>query len=69
MKEILKFIKKPICIGDVVTTEYEGGFKLQVGREGGSIKFVGEKGSLGGYVWSEDKHIVLPFRYDTVHSY
>ncbi len=69
MKEVMQFSEAPICQGAVTAELVEGGYKLQVGKEGGRVKLVGNPGMLGGVEWSEEKYVVIPLRYDTVHSY
>ncbi len=69
MKEIIEFKSSPSIIGDITFWKKENGFRLVVGKEGGRIRFDGEVGKLGGADWSEDKILVIPIKYDAIHSY
>ena len=69
IKEVMNFNTTPICEGDIVLLTRKNGYVLQVGKDGGRVKLIGEKGQLGGVTWSEDKYVVIPLRYDVEHSY
>lgn len=58
-----------LCTGEIVANKCEDGYILKVGKKGGRIKFLGEKGKLGGINWTSDKNLVIPLRNDTYHSF
>ncbi|MFI3237047.1 MAG: beta-galactosidase [Lachnospiraceae bacterium] len=59
----------PIVTGDIKLTCTSEGYKLEVGTGGGSVRIDLEKGILFGEEITTEKYIVIPLRYDTIHSY
>ena len=64
-----KALYKPVVKGEIELIEEKDGFRLKVGKKGGSVRLDLERGELLREKMTEDKFIIIPLRYDAIHSY